>query len=73
MLIINMLAGRFLALVSIYWLGKLGARAQAAATLAITPMMVMLAISPVLSVGARVLIAHAVGGNDRERDRKSVV
>jgi putative MATE family efflux protein len=67
MLIINMLAGRFLALVSIYWLGKLGARAQAAATLAITPMMVMLAISPVLSVGARVLIAHAVGGNDRER------
>jgi putative MATE family efflux protein len=64
---LNMLMGSLLSLVNIYWLGQLGTRAQAAVTLAGIPMMLLLTLMPVVSMGAGILISHAVGAKDRAR------
>ncbi|KRC34952.1 MULTISPECIES: MATE family efflux transporter [unclassified Lysobacter] len=66
-LLLNSLAGTVFSLVNIYWLGKLGPTAQAAVTLAAMPIMLVLILLPVLSMGAGVLISHAVGAKDRVR------
>jgi putative MATE family efflux protein len=68
--LVNSVASRALSLLNIYWLGKLGAAAQAAVTVAINPLLVVLSVSPVMSVGARVLVAQAVGARDHERASK---
>ncbi|RDZ27370.1 MATE family efflux transporter [Lysobacter silvisoli] len=66
-LMLNSLAGTLFALINVYWLGRLGPTAQAAVTLAALPIMLVLVLLPVLSMGAGVLMAHAVGAKDRER------
>jgi len=66
MLMTNMLAGKLLSIVNMFWLGQLGPEAQAAVTLAVNPVAMMMAVAPITSVGARVLISHAVGGKCRE-------
>lgn len=66
-LLLNMLTGSLFSLVNIFWLGRLGASAQAAVTLAAIPVMLALTLLPVVSMGAGILISHAVGAKDRER------
>lgn len=66
-LLLNALTGTVFSLVNIYWLGRLGVTAQAAVTMAAIPVMLVLTLLPVLSMGAGVLISHAVGAKDRER------
>ncbi|WP_242112542.1 MATE family efflux transporter [Luteimonas aquatica] len=66
-LLLNALAGTVFSLINIYWLGRLGVTAQAAVTLAAMPIMLVLVLLPVISMGAGVLIAHAVGAKDRDR------
>jgi putative MATE family efflux protein len=61
----NMLAGAVFALVNLYWLGLLGAEAQAAAMLAAYPAMLLMALMPVIATGAGILIAQAMGAGDR--------
>lgn len=65
--LLNLLTGTLFSLVNIFWLGRLGATAQAAVTLAAIPMMLLLTLMPIVSVGSGILISHAVGGKDRER------
>jgi putative MATE family efflux protein len=65
--LLNMLMGALFSLGNIYWLGRLGAQAQAAVTLSGIPMMLLLTLMPVISMGAGILISHAVGAKDRER------
>jgi len=64
---LNMAATTLLSLANIYWLGRLGATAQATVTLAGIPMMLLLSLMPIISVGSGILIAQAVGARDRER------
>ncbi|HTD29804.1 MAG TPA: MATE family efflux transporter [Xanthomonadaceae bacterium] len=64
---VSMIANQLFSLVSIYWVGKLGAHAQAAVILASNPIMIVLAMAPIVSSGAGVLIAQAVGAKDRDR------
>ncbi|MEG3789514.1 MATE family efflux transporter [Lysobacter sp. CCNWLW3] len=66
-LLLNALATTVFSLVNIYWLGRLGTTAQAAVTLAAMPMMLALTLLPVLSMGAGVLLSHAVGARDHTR------
>jgi putative MATE family efflux protein len=63
----NMLAGAAFALANLYWLGLLGAEAQAAVMLAGFPAMLLLALMPVIATGAGILIAQAMGAGDRDR------
>lgn len=63
----NMVSGTLFSLANIYWVGKIGASAQAAVTLATIPVMMVLAMLPVVSVGAAILVSHAVGAKDRDR------
>lgn len=65
--LLNLLTGTLFSLVNIFWLGRLGASAQAAVTLAAIPMMFLVTLMPIVSVGSGILISHAVGGRDRER------
>ncbi len=65
--LLNMLMGVLFSLGNIYWLGRLGAQAQAAVTLSGIPMMLLLTLMPVISMGAGILIAHAVGAKDQVR------
>lgn len=65
--LLNLLTGTLFSLVNIFWLGRLGASAQAAVTLAAIPMMFLLTLMPIVNVGSGILISHAVGGKDRER------
>ncbi len=64
---LNMLMGSLFSLVNIYWLGRLGAHAQAAVTLAGIPIMLLLTLMPIVSMGAGILISHAVGAKDQTR------
>lgn len=66
-LLLNMLMGTLFSLANLYWLGRLGPKAQAAVTLAGFPVMLLLSLMPVIAVGAGILISHAVGAGDRER------
>ncbi|UHQ22964.1 hypothetical protein LVB77_20325 [Lysobacter sp. 5GHs7-4] len=66
-LLLNALASTVFALINLYWLGRLGPTAQAAVTLAAMPMMLALTLMPVLSMGAGVLLSHAVGAKDHGR------
>ena len=65
--LLNLLTGTVFSLVNIFWLGRLGSSAQAAVILAAIPMMFLLTLMPIVSVGSGILISHAVGGKDRER------
>lgn len=65
--LLNLLTGTVFSLVNIFWLGRLGSSAQAAVTLAAIPMMFLLTLMPIISVGSGILISHAVGAKDRER------
>lgn len=65
--LLNMLTGTLFSLVNIYWLGRLGATAQAAVTLAAIPVMLLLTLLPIVSIGAGILIAQAVGAKDQKR------
>jgi putative MATE family efflux protein len=64
---LSMLMGTLFSLVNIYWLGQLGPRAQAAVTLAGIPMMLLLTLMPIVSMGSGILISHAVGAKDQAR------
>jgi len=64
---LNLFAGTLLSLANIYWLGRLGADAQAAVTLAGILVMLLLSLLPIVNVGAGILIAQAVGAGHRER------
>ena len=66
-MLLNMLMGTLFSLGNIYWLGRLGAQAQAAVTLSGIPMMLLLTLMPVISMGAGILISHAVGAKDQAR------
>lgn len=66
-ILMSMLAGNLFALANLYWLGRLGPEAQAAVTLAGFPVMLLLTLMPVLSVGSGILIAQSVGARDRDR------
>lgn len=66
-MLLNMLMGTLFSLGNIYWLGRLGAQAQAAVTLSGIPMMLLLTLMPVISMGAGILISHAVGAKDQLR------
>ena len=63
----RMAATTLLSLANIFWLGRLGATAQATVTLAGIPMMLLLSLMPIISVGSGILIAQAVGARDRVR------
>lgn len=64
---LNMAATTLLSLANIYWLGRLGASAQATVALAGIPVMLLLSLMPIISVGSGILIAQAVGAQERER------
>ncbi|WP_266156569.1 MATE family efflux transporter [Dyella silvatica] len=64
-MIVNMIAGTLYTLVNFFWLGKLGPKAQAAVALAGSPIMIVLTLVPIITVGARVLISQAVGAKDQ--------
>ncbi|MEO5558421.1 MAG: MATE family efflux transporter, partial [Dokdonella sp.] len=66
-MLLNMLTGTLFSLVNIFWLGRLGATAQAAVTLAAIPIMLLLTLLPIVSVGSGILIAQAVGAKDKAR------
>ncbi|GLQ87660.1 MATE family efflux transporter [Dyella flagellata] len=66
-LMVNMLAGTLYTLINFFWLGKLGADAQAAVALAASPITIVMTLAPVMTVGARVLISHAVGGQEKDQ------
>ncbi|MEO6687593.1 MAG: MATE family efflux transporter [Dokdonella sp.] len=66
-MLLNMLTGTLFSLVNIFWLGRLGATAQAAVTLAAIPIMLLLTLLPIVSVGSGILIAQAVGAQDQAR------
>ena len=66
-LLLSALTGTLLALANFYWLGRLGVTAQAAVTLAAMPVMLVMTLLPILSMGTGVLVSHAVGAKDRER------
>lgn len=63
--LLNMLMGVLFSLANLYWVGHLGAHAQAALVLAGLPVMLLLTLMPVVSVGAGIRIAHAVGAQDQ--------
>jgi putative MATE family efflux protein len=65
--LINLLAGVLFALSNVYWVGQLGAEAQAAVTLAAIPIMLVLTLLPIVSVGMSILVSHAVGAKDQRR------
>ncbi|HEU4615416.1 MAG TPA: MATE family efflux transporter [Kofleriaceae bacterium] len=62
-----MAATSLLSLANMFWLGRLGATAQATVTLAGIPVMLLLSLMPIISVGSGILVAQAVGGRDRMR------
>jgi putative MATE family efflux protein len=64
-LMVNMLAGTLYTLVNFFWLGKLGPEAQAAVALAGSPIILVMTMAPIMTVGARVLVSHAVGGQEK--------
>nr|AOH37234.1 hypothetical protein BGP89_13485 [Luteimonas sp. JM171] len=65
--LVSLLAGSISSLVNIYWIGMLGTTAQAAATLAAIPAMLVMALLPIITVGAAILMSHAVGAKDQRR------
>ena len=66
-LMVNMLAGTLYTLVNFFWLGKLGPEAQAAVALAGSPILIVMTLAPIMTVGARVLVSHAVGGKEKNQ------
>ncbi|WP_036515739.1 MATE family efflux transporter [Nevskia soli] len=65
-MMVGMVVQTLYSLIDIYWVGRLGAAAQAAVTLASNLMMVTMALSQMLAVGTRALVAQAVGRKDHE-------
>ena len=65
-LMIGMTVQTLYSLIDLYWVGHLGAAAQAAVTLASNLMIVTMALSQTLGVGTRALVAQAVGRKDHE-------
>jgi len=65
-IMIGMLVQTLYSLVDLYWVGRLGAAAQAAVTLASNLMMVSMAVSQMLGAGTGALVAQAVGRKDHE-------
>jgi putative MATE family efflux protein len=66
-ILLSMVTGAVFSLSNLYWLGLLGAKAQAAATLAGIPVMLLHTGTSVVALGAGILISHAVGAGDRDR------
>ncbi|MDE0853295.1 MAG: MATE family efflux transporter [Nevskia sp.] len=66
-LMVGMAVQTLYSLIDLYWVGRLGAAAQAAVTLSSNLMMVTLALSQMLAVGTRALVAQAVGRKDHEQ------
>ncbi len=65
-MMIGMLVQTLYSLVDLYWVGRLGAAAQAAVTLSSNLMMVSMAVSQMLGAGTGALVAQAVGRKDHE-------
>jgi putative MATE family efflux protein len=65
-MMIGMLVQTLYSLVDLYWVGRLGAAAQAAVTLSGNLMMVSMAVSQMLGAGTGALVAQAVGRKDHE-------
>jgi putative MATE family efflux protein len=61
--LLNTVLGGVLSLLNLYWIGRLDAAAQAAAAVAMNPLMVLLALASMVGVGTNVLVAQAVGGD----------
>lgn len=66
-LMIAMLVQSLYNMVDLYFVGRLGACAQAAVTLSGHLMMISLAVSQMLGVGSGALVAQAVGAKDQAR------
>jgi putative MATE family efflux protein len=64
-MMVGMVAQTLYSLVDLYWVRWLGAAAQAAVTLSGNLMMVIMALSQVLVVGAGALVAQAIGRKDQ--------
>jgi putative MATE family efflux protein len=69
-MLVNMLAGALYTLANFFWLGKLGARAQAAVALATGPVSILQTLVPIITVGTRVLISQAVGAKNQDAARR---
>ncbi|MBV8063856.1 MAG: MATE family efflux transporter, partial [Nevskia sp.] len=65
-MMIGMLVQTLYSLVDLYWVGRLGAAAQAAVTLSGNLMMISMAVSQMLGAGTTALVAQAVGRKDHE-------
>lgn len=65
-MMIGMVVQTLYSLVDLYWVGRLGAAAQAAVTLSSNLMMVSMAVSQMLGAGTGALVAQAVGRKDHE-------
>jgi MATE family, multidrug efflux pump len=66
-LIVEMLSATLNAMANIFWFGKLGADAQAAATLVANPLIMIVTLMSAIAMGARVLIGHAVGAGAKDQ------
>ena len=66
-ILLSMITGAVFSLSNLYWLGRLGAQAQAAATLAGIPVMLLHTGTSIVALGTGILIAQSVGAGDRER------
>jgi len=63
-MMIGMAVQTLYSLVDLYWVGRLGAAAQAAVTLSSNLMMISMAVSQMLGAGTGALVAQAVGRKD---------
>jgi putative MATE family efflux protein len=65
-MMIGMVVQMLYSLVDLYWVGRVGAAAQAAVSLSGNLMMVSMAVSQMLGAGTGALVAQAVGRKDHE-------
>ena len=65
-MMIGMIVQILYSLIDLYWVGRLGASAQAAVTLGGNMMMLTMALSQMLGAGTGALVAQAVGRKDHE-------
>jgi len=65
-MMIGMLVQTLYSLIDLYWVGRLGAGAQAAVTLSGNLMMITMALSQMLGAGTVALVAQAVGRKDHK-------
>ncbi|MDR3417096.1 MAG: MATE family efflux transporter [Nevskia sp.] len=65
-MLVGMAVQTLYSLIDLYWVGRLGAAAQAAVTLSGNLMLITMALSQMLGVGTGALVAQAVGRKDHE-------